>query len=125
MPSRYRTFWDRHENRPEAKIERQKKKCETLAARRTRTLRPFNGYTHDNLWWPLMELVEKRKRMGLSQSDVAETMGVSRQFVSRLETSPSEPADSPALREPSFSVLRKYAEALGYDLRIALLEPQK
>lgn len=63
--------------------------------------------------------------MGLSQSDVANAMGVSRQFVSRLETSPSEPTDSPALREPSFPMLRKYAEALGCDLRVALLDLPK
>lgn len=56
------------------------------------------------------------------QKHIAERMGVSRQFVSRLEAVISEPSDSPAFREPSLRLVQRYAAALGFDVRIAVLD---
>lgn len=109
-------------NRSEKQRARDDAKYETASGRRTTPLVAFHGWTHGDLWQVLRRLVEARRVSALRQQDIAERMGVSRQFVSRLEGMFSEPVDSPAYREPSLEVVQRYAAAIGYDVRIAVLD---
>jgi DNA-binding XRE family transcriptional regulator len=102
--------------------ERDEAKYQTAQSRRTRPLKQFSGWTHGDLWSPLRALVGIRISSGKTQAEIAGLMGVSRQMVSRLEGAFSEPIDSPAFREPSLRLTQRYAVALGYELRIAVLD---
>lgn len=59
-------------------------------------------------------LLTARKRAGMTQSDVAKTMGVKRPSVTRLES-------ATAKHSPRVHTLNKYAEAVGCKLEIRLV----
>jgi transcriptional regulator with XRE-family HTH domain len=63
----------------------------------------------------VLELVEQRRKGRLSQRTVAARMGVSQPVIARLE----KPLESP-WRQPSLSVLARYAAALGLVLEVRL-----
>lgn len=63
----------------------------------------------------LGELLRARQQAGLTQAEVAERMGVAQASVARLESSAGSRKHA-----PSISTLRRYATALGCDLRITL-----
>jgi DNA-binding XRE family transcriptional regulator len=58
------------------------------------------------------ELLSARSRAGLTQEDVAASMGTTKSAVSRLEA---------ASHSPSVSTLKKYARAVGCDVEIRLV----
>lgn len=60
------------------------------------------------------ELLAARIRAGLTQKEVAESMGTSKSAVSRLETG--------GKHSSSIQTLRKYAKAVGCDVEIRLVE---
>lgn len=62
----------------------------------------------------LHEMLSARTRAGLTQEAVALRMGTTKSAVSRLE--------SARKHTPSIASLKKYAEAVGCDLRIELVE---
>lgn len=62
------------------------------------------------------QLLKARTRAGLTQGAVAEIMGTTRSAISRLEGS--------GKHAPSLATLRKYAQAVGCELRVRLV-PQK
>lgn len=57
----------------------------------------------------IMELVERREKMGLSQKEVADKCGLTQQMVSRIETL----GNSPTLRN-----FIKYVDALGLQIKL-------
>jgi DNA-binding XRE family transcriptional regulator len=59
------------------------------------------------------ELLAARSRAGLTQEDVAESMGTTKSAVSRLE--------SAGKHSPSVSTLKKYAHAVGCEVEIRLV----
>lgn len=61
----------------------------------------------------LREMLLARKRMGLTQEDVAKRMGTKAPAIARLEA-----ANSSEKHSPSVSTLRKYANAVGCKLEI-------
>lgn len=61
------------------------------------------------------EMLEARKRAGLTLEQVAEKMGTTPSVVSRLSTSK---------HSPSISTLKKYAKAVGHRLEVKLI-PEK
>lgn len=63
----------------------------------------------------LGELLRARQAAGMTQTDVAESMGVAQSSVARLESSLGNRKHAPSL-----ATLRKYADAVGCDLRITL-----
>ncbi|MGH8041290.1 MAG: helix-turn-helix transcriptional regulator [Rudaea sp.] len=63
----------------------------------------------------LSELLHARKAAGMTQADVAEHMGVAQASVARLEASAGNRKHA-----PSVGTLRRYADAVGCDLRITL-----
>lgn len=65
-----------------------------------------------------MECVEARRRMGLTQGDVAKRMGTSIAAVSRIEAA----GDRSYKPSPSILTLQRYATALGCKL-VLKLEP--
>lgn len=58
------------------------------------------------------ELLSARSKAGLTQEDVATSMGTTKSAVSRLEA---------ASHSPSVSTLKKYARAVGCDVEIRLV----
>ena len=58
------------------------------------------------------ELLTARARAGLTQEDVAASMGTTKSAVSRLES---------ASHSPSVTTLKKYATAVGCDVEIRLV----
>ena len=58
------------------------------------------------------ELLSARAKAGLTQEDVAASMGTTKSAVSRLEA---------ASHSPSVSTLKKYARAVGCDVEIRLV----
>jgi len=63
----------------------------------------------------LAELLAARQRAGMTQADVAERMGIAQASVARLESSAGSRKHA-----PSMATLRRYAEAVGCELRITL-----
>lgn len=61
----------------------------------------------------LGELLRARKAAGMTQADVAESMGVAQASVARLESSAGSRKHA-----PSIATLRRYADAVDCDLRI-------
>jgi transcriptional regulator with XRE-family HTH domain len=64
----------------------------------------------------LKELLEARRRAGLTQAEVAERMGTKAPAVTRLETTLADNRHSPSL-----ATLKKYAQAVGCTLEIHLV----
>ncbi|WP_017326383.1 helix-turn-helix domain-containing protein [Synechococcus sp. PCC 7336] len=64
----------------------------------------------------LRQMLEARKRAGLSQSDVAARMGTQATAITRLESSLSSGKHS-----PSIATLQRYARAVGCELEIKLV----
>lgn len=74
-----------------------------------------------SIWAPyaqMLALSDERVRLGLSQQDVADRMGVNRAAVSRMETNPGRVA---------FERILRYAHAIGAELVLkpAEAEPKK
>lgn len=65
----------------------------------------------------LGELIRARRKAKLTQADVAGRMGVAQSAVARLEASAGSRKHAPSLGS-----LRRYADAVGCDLRITLVE---
>lgn len=63
----------------------------------------------------LREMLQARKRAGLTQAEVAESMGTKASAVARLEAASAHQRHSPSL-----STLRKYAQAVNCALEIHL-----
>jgi DNA-binding XRE family transcriptional regulator len=63
----------------------------------------------------LGELLRARQAAGMTQADVAEAMGVAQSSIARLESSAGNRRHA-----PSIATLRRYAEAVGCELRITL-----
>lgn len=63
----------------------------------------------------LGELLRARQHAGMTQADVAERMGIAQASVARLESSAGSRKHA-----PSMATLRRYADAVGCDLRITL-----
>lgn len=66
----------------------------------------------------LRNILSARQRSGMSQSEIAERMGMKPAAVERLESSLIKKGK----RMPSLSALRKYAEAVGCHLEIRLVQ---
>ena len=67
----------------------------------------------------LDELLNARKRAGLTQAEVAARMGTKTPAVARLESGGGSQKHS-----PSIATLRRYAEAVGCQLEIRLKGPK-
>jgi len=65
----------------------------------------------------LRTILKARKELGLTQADIAKRMGTHTPAVTRLESSLTSGKHS-----PSISTLKKYAQALGYQLEIRLVQ---
>lgn len=63
----------------------------------------------------LGELLRARRQAGMTQADVAESMGIAQASVARLESSAGSRKHA-----PSIATLRRYADAVGCDLHITL-----
>ena len=63
----------------------------------------------------LSELLRARQAAGMTQADVAERMGIAQASVARLESSAGSRKHA-----PSIATLRRYADAVGCELRITL-----
>jgi len=68
----------------------------------------------------LSELLKARKKVGLTQAEVAKRMGTKAPAVTRLESSLGSGKHS-----PSIATLKKYAKALGYHLKIQLVQDKQ
>lgn len=68
----------------------------------------------------LQNMLLARKRVGLSQAEIAERMGTKPPAVTRLES-----ALGTGKHSPSIATLRKYAEAVGCLLEIKLVRNRK
>ena len=64
----------------------------------------------------LRDMLRARKKVGLSQAQVAERMGTKSSSITRLESSLSSGKHSPSL-----ATIKKYAEALGCHLEIKIV----
>ena len=65
----------------------------------------------------LREMLAARKKMGLSQAEVAKRMGTKPPAVTRLES-----ALTSGKHSPSISTIKKYARAIGYHVEIKLIQ---
>jgi transcriptional regulator with XRE-family HTH domain len=65
----------------------------------------------------LRQMLEARERAGLSQAQVAERMGTKAPSITRLEASLSNGKHSPSL-----ATLRRYAQAVGCELQVNLVQ---
>lgn len=63
----------------------------------------------------LAELLRARQAAGMTQADVAARMGVAQSSVARLESTAGSRKHAPSL-----ATLRRYADAVGCELRITL-----
>ncbi len=63
----------------------------------------------------LGELLRARQAAGMTQTDVAESMGIAQASVARLESSAGSRKHA-----PSIATLRRYADAVGCELRLTL-----
>jgi DNA-binding XRE family transcriptional regulator len=63
------------------------------------------------------ELLAARSRAGLTQAEVAESMGTTKSAVSRLERA--------GKHSPSVTTLRRYARAVGCEVEIRLVPPRR
>ena len=64
----------------------------------------------------LREMLRARKKVGLSQAQIAERMGTKSPSITRLESSLSSGKHSPSL-----ATIKKYVEALGCHLEIKII----
>lgn len=64
----------------------------------------------------LKEMLRARKKVGLSQAQIAERMGTKSPSITRLESSLSSGKHSPSL-----ATIKKYAEALNCHLEIKIV----
>ncbi len=64
----------------------------------------------------LKAMLRARQEAGLSQAQIAERMGTKPPAITRLESSLTSGKHSPSL-----ATLKRYAEAVGYDLEIRMV----
>ncbi len=64
----------------------------------------------------LKAMLHARQEVGLSQAQIAECMGTKPPAITRLESSLTSGKHSPSL-----ATLKKYAEAVGYELEIRMV----
>jgi ribosome-binding protein aMBF1 (putative translation factor) len=64
------------------------------------------------------EVLKARAKSGLSQAEVAASVGTTQSAIARLESAASK-------HSPSIATLRRYANALGYKLEIRLVKKQR
>lgn len=69
---------------------------------------------------PEFELLRARLKAGKTQDEVAQLMHTSKSAISRLENGGGK-----SKHAPSIATLRRYAEAIGYDLVIQLVPHSK
>jgi len=62
------------------------------------------------------QMLNARARAGLTQDAVAERMGTTKSAISRLE--------SAGKHTPSLATLKRYAKAVGCELRVKLVKPR-
>jgi DNA-binding XRE family transcriptional regulator len=62
------------------------------------------------------QMLNARARAGLTQDAVAERMGTTKSAISRLE--------SAGKHAPSLATLKRYAKAVGCELRVKLVKPR-
>jgi transcriptional regulator with XRE-family HTH domain len=86
------------------------------ASRPERVPTPFPGFeaVGERRRRVIADLVDARRRAGLSQTSVAARMGTSQSVVARLEAGGVD---------ARLSTLQRYARAVGRDLHIDLREP--
>ena len=88
--------------------------AELKAAMENPSFRDAYDALHDE-FTALGALLQARKEAGLTQSQVAERMGIKQSALARIESSLGDRKHSPTL-----ATLRKYAEACGKRLEIRL-----
>ena len=64
------------------------------------------------------EVIKARAQSGLSQAEVAARVGTTQSAIARLES-------AAAKHSPSIATLRRYANALGYELEIRLVKKKR
>jgi len=64
----------------------------------------------------LREMIKARKKAGLTQENVADSMNTTKSAISRLESFSNKNQSS-----PSFSTLKRYAHAVGCKLQIKII----
>lgn len=67
-----------------------------------------------SLSWMMTVVVGERRKLGMSQSDIAEKSGLNERTIQRMELSVRK-----SVGELSFQKLVKYVNALGYDMEIS------
>lgn len=67
----------------------------------------------------LRQMLQARRKAGLSQAQVADRMGTKAPAITRLESSLSNGKHSPSL-----TTLRRYAKAVGCELQVKLIESE-
>lgn len=80
--------------------------------------RPGYGAAYDALadeYAALGELLRARQQAGMTQAQVAESMGIAQATVARLESSAGSRKHA-----PSVATLRRYADAVGCELHLTL-----
>lgn len=62
------------------------------------------------------QLVVERKRLGITQQEIADTTGIKAPNVTRIES---------CRYTPTLSILMRYAEAIGKELKFSLIDVKK
>jgi len=105
-----------------ALVQQRKAAHERKASRTDSKLSTFSGYTCSDEWKVLNFLLHIRKE-SFSINQMGLRMGVKPQAVGRMEKSLLRADDDPSFRPPSLKMLRKYANALGLEVRLAISLP--
>ena len=86
-------------------------------------VKAFHGQTLGDAWGLLRVLIEYRCTVAkLTQGELAERMGASRQVVVRLEASFGKDKESTSFRPPTMAMLQRYAAALDLEVRFAVID---
>ncbi|VFM99466.1 MAG: transcriptional regulator, XRE family [Candidatus Kentron sp. G] len=68
----------------------------------------------------LRQMLEARRKAGLSQAQIADRMGTKAPSITRLESSLSNGKHSPSL-----ATLRRYAQAVGCELQVTFVKTRE
>lgn len=92
--------------------------CELAELKRQCTEIPWIRFRNDLI----TALVRKRREVGLSPQDLAETLGTSHSAISRFEYMPWPKQRIPAIPQtPTVKFIARYANALGMDIEFQLV----